>query len=100
MPLDAAIGQVFAPPRAGRASPAIWRERINRQKMFPPLQNQTFNYRKKWWGISTTSATIFFAKLVKLVSGGQLSRMYECRIGIKNGVLWIFYTVNTILVPP
>ncbi len=41
-----------------------------------------------------------FAKSVKLVSGGQLSRMYECRIGIKNGVLWIFYTVNTILVPP
>ena len=27
------------------SSPAIWRERINRQKMFPPLQiqNQTFN---------------------------------------------------------
>ena len=25
------------------SSPSIWRERINRQKMFPPLQNQPFN---------------------------------------------------------
>jgi hypothetical protein len=25
------------------SSPSIWRERINRQKMFPPLQNLPFN---------------------------------------------------------
>ena len=25
------------------SSSSIWRERINRQKMFPPLQNQPFN---------------------------------------------------------
>jgi hypothetical protein len=42
----------------------------------------------------------FFAKSVKLVFGGQLSRMYEFRVGIKSDPLYDNPTGFTILVPP
>ena len=32
------------------SSPAIWRERINQQKVFPPLQNQPFNQNPTYVG--------------------------------------------------